>query len=118
MDVTTTVQTEDDGTVVVAVSGEVDTFTGPQLRSALLEALESGPARLIIDLSAVTFLDSSGLGVLVGARRRMAEQGRRTVLVITSPTLLRLLAITALDRSFTVCATLEEARSTPSDIDT
>lgn len=96
-------------TRVVACAGEVDLATVSQLRTALTDEMLDGPVDLVIDLSKVTFMDSSGLGALVGAHRKARLfQGRLTV-VATSSSLLRLLTITGLDRVLTVVPSVEEA---------
>lgn len=88
-----------DGCRVVAASGEIDAHTAPQLRERIHGVLaEAGVEQLVIDLSGATFLDSSALGVLVGALKRMgARQGRLDV-VLPSSHLRRIFEITALDR--------------------
>ncbi len=62
---------------MVAARGEVDVATAPALRAAVDEALDRGPADVVVDLPGVTFIDSTGLGVLIGARRRCLDAGRR-----------------------------------------
>lgn len=64
-----------DGEWIVVVEGEIDVATSPRLRKELTSLMERGARRIILDLGAMTFIDSSGLGVLVGALRRLREQG-------------------------------------------
>lgn len=59
--------------VVFAVEGELDAYTGPQLREELGEALAAGKSRLFIDLTGVEYMDSVGLGILVGMAKRVGE---------------------------------------------
>ena len=66
---------EDDGTVVVRLQGELDLHNAPELRAAFDEALARGPARLVVDLSDVEFLDSTALSALLGARKRQVDRG-------------------------------------------
>ena len=73
----------DDSRHVVAVAGEIDLFTAPELKAALSDALESGRNRIVVDLSETTFLDSTALGVLIGAVKRL--RSRDGVLTITLP---------------------------------
>jgi anti-sigma B factor antagonist len=60
-----------DGTFVVALTGEVDLHTAPELKAALLRLVAEGPTRIVVDLSGATFVDSTTLGVLLGAVKRL-----------------------------------------------
>jgi anti-sigma B factor antagonist len=102
--VTERVTVEDAGDlVVVAPSGELDAFTAPELRSELHRLLEdASTTRLVVDLTAVTFLDSSALGVLVGALRRLRERSGELHIVQPRPTVLRIFEVTGLDAVFTL----------------
>jgi anti-sigma B factor antagonist len=93
---------------VLEVRGEVDAYSAPQLREALRE-MDGREARLLVDLNGVDFMDSSGLGVLIGALKRAREQRGELALVCTGQSLLRLLAITGLDRVFTILDSVEAA---------
>jgi anti-sigma B factor antagonist len=66
----------------VVVRGDVDMATAPQLRSLLDELVDAGVTTIVLDCRALEFLDSSGIGVLVAARKRLGDQGQ---LVIDSP---------------------------------
>jgi anti-sigma B factor antagonist len=89
--------------VVIAIGGEVDLATAPTLRSKLVAlAAEYPGSPIAVDLGGVSFIDSSGLGVLIGARRRAVENGGTLVLVGLLPPVARLLAITGLDSVFDV----------------
>jgi anti-sigma B factor antagonist len=70
------------GTWILAVAGEIDVATSPELRRELHQLADREPACLILDLSNVTFIDSSGLGVLVGALKRLREEDRGDILVL------------------------------------
>ena len=96
-----------DGHVVCRPVGELDAFTVSQFRQALAE-LASNP-RLLIDMSAVPFVDSAGLGALIGGIRRARELGGDVAVCCNRPTLTRLLRTTGFDRIVTVAETLEEA---------
>jgi len=87
--------------------GELDAFTVSQFRQALAE-LASTP-RLIIDMSSVPFVDSAGLGALIGGIRRARELGGDVSVCCNRPTLVRLLRTTGFDRIVTVADTLEDA---------
>jgi anti-sigma B factor antagonist len=87
--------------------GELDAFTVSKFRQALAE-LASTP-RLLIDMSSVPFVDSAGLGALIGGIRRARELGGDVAVCCNRPTLTRLLRTTGFDRIVTVTETLEEA---------
>ncbi len=95
---------------VVTPSGEIDAHTAPQLRSTILDQLSAPEvSQLVIDLSRVSFLDSSALGVLVGTLKRMRERGGRLDIVLPSSHARRVFEITALDRVLSLHETLEDA---------
>ena len=94
---------------VVAVAGEVDIFTAPQFKECLVELLDSGVRHLVVDLSDVTFIDSTALGVLIGGVRRVHGAGGAMTLVVTSRPVERVLSVTGLDRVFSMHATRAEA---------
>lgn len=97
------VWTEDwDGTPVVAAAGEIDLSTVEQFRAVTSEAVRKAPVQLIFDLRQVTFIDSSGLGILVAARKRLSNTQEAVVVVANQPAVLNSLSITGLDRIFTV----------------
>ena len=93
------------GLGVVVLSGEVDIYTAPQFKECMLELLDAGVDRLVVDLSGVTFIDSTALGVLIGGVRRVRTAGGAMALVVTSRSVERVLSITGLDRVFTIHAT-------------
>ena len=75
-----TTESIDDQRHVVAVSGEIDLFTAPELKATLTDAIEEGRTRIVVDLSETTFLDSTALGVLIGAIKRLrGRDGRMTI---------------------------------------
>ena len=98
----------DDTRQVVAVAGEIDLFTAPELKAALGEALESGRIRIVVDLTETTFLDSTALGVLIEARSKLPNRGG---FLLAAPGLetRRALQISGLDRHFGVHQTVGEA---------
>ena len=87
--------------------GELDAYTVGQFRESL-GALSSKP-KLLIDLSSVPFLDSAGLGALIGGIRRTREAGGEVAVFCNRPTLTRLLHTTGFDRIVTVTETIEQA---------
>ena len=87
---------------VVTVSGEVDVHSAPQLRDGLTSVLSAGDSPLVVDLTGVSFLDSTGLGALVAARTLAAERGVGLHLACTSRRILKLFTITGLDGVFEI----------------
>ncbi len=87
--------------------GELDAYTVAQFRDSLSD-LANAP-RLLIDLSSVPFMDSAGLGALIGGIRRTREAGGEVAVACSRPTLTRLLHTTGFDRIVPVTETLEEA---------
>ena len=90
------------GYLVVEVTGEIDVYTAPQLRERLIALVEGGARQVIVDLGRVEFLDSTGLGVLVGALKRLRGVGGELFLVCGQERLLKIFRITGLDRVFTL----------------
>jgi anti-sigma B factor antagonist len=107
------IEAAQDGTRAVAVAGELDQATLPELQRALDEVIDAGSDDLLIDLSDCSFIDSSGLAALVSARERIAAaDGRRFAICCGSTQVQRLLEITGLDKAMGVVATRDEALET------
>lgn len=100
-----------DGGVVVAVSGEIDLFTSPELKAALTEAIEADMDRIVVDLTETTFLDSTALGVLIGALKRLRARGGRLTIVNVDDSIAKTFEITSLDQILVICSTRDEAIS-------
>jgi len=96
------------GVVIAAVTGEIDISTVPQLQVRLFELADSG-GTLIVDLNRVTFIDSAGLGVLVGTARRAAKHGGSLHAVCARPQTRKLLWMTGVDRRIPLTATVDGA---------
>jgi anti-sigma B factor antagonist len=94
---------------VLEVSGEIDVYTAPQLRERLIAMVEDGARQVVVDLSRVEFLDSTGLGVLVGALKRLRGVNGDLSLVCAQERLLKIFRITGLDRVFTIHASVDAA---------
>ncbi|HEV3048388.1 MAG TPA: STAS domain-containing protein [Solirubrobacteraceae bacterium] len=99
-------------TSAIAVTGELDLTTAPQLKWMLVDAIEEGRSRLVVDLSATSFMDSTALGVLVGVNRGL-EPGGQLLIVCSRPSLLRIFELSGMDGAFTICATLDDALAGP-----
>jgi anti-sigma B factor antagonist len=96
-----------DGYTICRPVGELDAFTVSQFRQALAQLASN--ERLLIDMSGVPFVDSDGLGALIGGIRRARELGGDVAVSCSRPTLTRLLRTTGFDRIVTVTETVEEA---------
>jgi anti-sigma B factor antagonist len=94
---------------VLQVSGEVDVYTAPMLREQIRDLAAKGAVHLIADLGQVGFLDSTGLGVLVGGLKRLREAGGSLTLVITAPRIVRLFQITGLTKVLAIHPTVAAA---------
>ena len=96
---------------VLSVSGEIDVTTSPRLREKILELLEPRGRRLVIDLEATEFLDSTALGILVGASKRLRAAGGSLKVVCSQPRILRTFKVTNLEKVFSVRTSLDAATS-------
>ncbi len=108
MDLGLVVREEGEWTVL-AVSGEIDIATAPSLREKLHSMLAENHMQLIIDLDEVTFLDSTALGVLVGALKRVRTEGGELRIVCNQPRVRKVFEITLLDSAFDLCSSVEDA---------
>ena len=98
-----------DGLTVVAVGGEIDVYTAPKLRDKISELVSAGNYRLMIDMEKVEFLDSTGLGVLVGGLKRVRAHDGSLDLVCTQERILKIFRITGLTKVFGIHETVDEA---------
>ncbi len=95
-------------TSVISVEGELDLATAPRLKWVLVNALEAGRTQLVVNLSRVTFLDSTALGVLVGVKRRL-DPDARLAIVCAQPAVLRIFEFSGMDGAFELFPTADEA---------
>jgi anti-sigma B factor antagonist len=95
--------------VVLEIGGEIDVYTAPRLRERLTELLAAGEKHVVVDLGRVEFLDSTGLGVLVGAHRRLRASEGSLSLVCPHERLLKIFRITGLDTVFSMHSSVEDA---------
>lgn len=102
----------DGRTHVIEVAGQVDVHAAPALQERTARVIDQGKTRVIVDLSRVTFMDSTGLGVLVGALKRLRAARGVLALVVTDYDVERLLELTGLDRTFTIYRSRDEAVET------
>jgi anti-anti-sigma factor len=96
-----------DGAVIIRLTGELDLYNVDDVRTALAEAIDGGPRRVVVDMTAVEFVDSTALGVLIEARSRLGQD----VLLLAAPRLetRRTLQISGLDRHLPVHDSVDEA---------
>jgi anti-sigma B factor antagonist len=98
-----------DGVPVVTAPEEIDITNTPELRSALLEASEHGHGTFVVDMTRTQFCDSSGLHTLLAAHKRAQAEGGELLLAITAAPVLRVLAMTSIDRMIPNFTSLDEA---------
>lgn len=108
MDLTLDTRTLGDRTIV-EVGGEIDVYTAPKLREQLVDLVNAGKYHLVVDMEAVEFLDSTGLGVLVGGLKRVRAHDGSLHLVCTQERILKIFRITGLTKVFPIHNTVEEA---------
>lgn len=108
MDLSLATRTEGDRTVV-SVAGEIDVYTAPKLREQIVALVDEGHYHLIVDMSGVEFLDSTGLGVLVGGLKRVRAHDGSLSLVCNEERILKIFRITGLTKVFPIHSTVDEA---------
>jgi anti-sigma B factor antagonist len=101
--------TERNGYAVLAVRGEVDVYTAPRLRERLVELVSQGKHQIVVDLEGVDFLDSTGLGVLVGGLKRLRSHDGDLTLVCTQHRILKVFEITGLTKVFSIHDSVDAA---------
>jgi anti-sigma B factor antagonist len=102
--------TTEDGLTVVTVTGEIDVYSAPALRGKFAELADEGKYRLVVDLEQVKFLDSTGLGVLIGGLKRVRLCDGFLDLVCTRERILMIFRLTGLTNVFTILDSVEKAR--------
>jgi anti-sigma B factor antagonist len=99
----------DDGTHIVGVTGEIDLFTAPEFKQRVSAPIDEGRTHVVVDLTETTFIDSSSLGVLIGAHRRLRRLDGSLVIVCSNDAIVKTFRITGLDGVFTIVGSLDEA---------
>jgi anti-sigma B factor antagonist len=97
---------------VISVGGEIDVYTAPKLRESLVDLVNAGRYFLVVDVEKVDFLDSTGLGVLVGALKRVKAHDGSLSLVCTQDKILKIFKITGLTKVFPIHDSVEDATGT------
>lgn len=110
MDLTLTTDALGDRTTVT-IGGEIDVYTAPMLRDAISELVCKGAHDIVIDMSGVKFLDSTGLGVLVGGLKKVRAHNGSLELVCREERLLKIFRITGLAKVFVIHDTLDSVGS-------
>lgn len=98
-----------DGHRIVSVRGEVDVYSAPTLRKALQDSMDNQHPSLLVDLSEIAFIDSTGLGVLVAGQNKASELGGKVNIVCDQERVLKLFRITGLDEVFGIYSTRTKA---------
>ena len=98
-----------DGIEVIDVRGEIDIYTAPRLRELLIDLVSKNNYQLVVNLDKVGFLDSTGLGVLVGGLRRVRAHDGSLDLVCTRERILRIFRVTGLTKVFGIYETVDQA---------
>jgi anti-sigma B factor antagonist len=94
---------------VVTLEGEIDIYSSPQFKEVLLKGIEEGANHVIIDLTDVTFIDSTALGVLVSGAKRVRPRNGSLDIICVDENIIRILEITGLDRIFGIYQSRAEA---------
>lgn len=97
------------GSSIIELEGEIDVYTAPQLKQQIISLLDGGVRRIIVNLTAVDYLDSTALGVLIGGLKRLRERDGNLDLICPNPRIKRIFEITGLDKIFDIYANEEEA---------
>ena len=99
----------DGNTHVVSVSGEIDLFTAPEFKQRVTAPIAAGADHVIVDLMETTFIDSSSLGVLIGAHRRLKGRGGRLIVACDAESIVKTFRITGLDGVFQLVDSVDAA---------
>ena len=105
--------TEHGGYTVLSPQGEIDFATGPALKEAITDALVAGKTHLVLDLLAVEFIESTGLGALIGGRRRARALDGSLSLVCAHGPVLKVFQVTGLDKVFEIYPSVAAATEKP-----
>lgn len=101
----------DADTHVIELGGEIDLYTAPEFKERMVQLIDDGKKRIVVDLTDATFIDSTTLGVLVGGVKRLRPAGGTLALVCTDQNIAKIFEITGLDRVFPIHETRDDALS-------
>jgi anti-sigma B factor antagonist len=96
-------------THVVSVTGEIDLFTAPEFKQHVSLPIDSGVSHVVVDLTKTTFIDSSSLGVLIGAHRRLKLRGGSLTIVCDNEAITKTFRVTGLDGVFSLVPKIDDA---------
>jgi anti-sigma B factor antagonist len=99
------------GASLLTLRGEIDVYTAPRLRQAIIDVVDGGATSIVVDMEKVDFLDSTGLGVLVGGLKRVRLKEGTLAIVTTQDKLLKIFDITGLNKVFSIYPSVEQAAS-------
>lgn len=102
-----------DGVAVLTLRGEIDVYTAPRMRQAIVDLVDAGSLNIVADMEKVDFLDSTGLGVLVEGLKRVRTRGGNLSLVVTQDKIVKIFDITGLNKAFPIFSSLEDALKEP-----
>jgi len=102
-------RTLEPGQIILDISGEVDVLTAPLLKDAIIDQVNKGASHIIINLESVEYLDSTGLGTLIGGLKRTREAKSRLSIAGMNSRIRRLFDITGIDKIFIIHETVEDA---------
>ena len=94
---------------VLTLRGEIDVYTAPRLRQAIIDLVDGGATNIVVDMEKVDFLDSTGLGVLVGGLKRVKVKEGSLSIVTTQDKILKIFDITGLNKAFAIHASVDDA---------
>lgn len=103
--------TRDDAGIIVRLGGEIDLHESPKFHQGLVDLCDEKPERLILEMSEVDYIDSSGVGSLVAVYRLLAKVGKSLILVAPSKRVSSVLEITRLDKFFCIVGCVDEAKA-------
>lgn len=101
-----------EGVAVIALSGEADVYTSPRIKQEMVDLLNNGTSKLVVDLSGVEYLDSTGLGVLIGGLKRARERDGDLKVICDNMRILRIFEITGLTKIFDIHRSEADALAT------
>lgn len=109
MNLTISKQQPYEGCSVIEVEGEIDIYSSNQLKTTILEEIESGAKRVAVVLSNVDYMDSTGLGLLIGAYKSLREKRGSLVVVSPSPRIVRIFEVTGMNKIFDIFPSVDDA---------
>jgi anti-sigma B factor antagonist len=98
---------------VLTLRGEIDVYTAPRLRQAIVDVVDGGAQHVVLDMEKVDFLDSTGLGVMVEGLKRISGRAGTLSVVATQDKILKIFDITGLNKAFGMFGSVEEAVGEP-----